>query len=195
MPQTLTYPSGATWTLLNDSNIYTPQIILPPALQKYFGFSSNIVSKSNAQISIDTNSGYMYIPTSTTSLQTSSPNSYLNNLQTVVSTYTFVSDVCPIVHTVNSLVMDCNLICSKYNSERSNTFFSIPMSASFGNLITIGPFPPCLCSMYGGNYSSIELSFFDTLGNPVNLRDADATITLVLSVENDVPPHQQQRFM
>ena len=194
MPQTLTYPSGASWTLLNNSNVYTPQIILPPSLQKYFGFSSNIVSKSGGKITIDPSSGYMLIPSSTTSLQTSSPNSYLNNMQSDVSTYTFVSDVCPIIHTVNSLVMDCNLICSKYNSERSNSFFSIPMmSATFGNLITVGPFPPCLCNIYGGNYQSIELSFFDTLlGAPVNLRDADATITLVLSVENDVPPHQQR---
>ena len=35
MPQTLTYPSGAAWTLLNNSNVYTPQLILSPALQKY----------------------------------------------------------------------------------------------------------------------------------------------------------------
>ena len=194
MPQTLTYPSGATWTLLNNSNIYTPQLILPAALQKYFGFSSNIVAKSGGKISIDSSNGYMYIPTSTTSLQTSSLNSYLNNMQSVVSTYTFVSDICPNINWVNSLVMDCNLICSKYNSERSNTFFSIPLSASFGNLITIGPFPPCLCNIYGGNYQSIELSFYDTFGAPINVRDSDATITLVLSVENDVPPHQQ-RFM
>lgn len=194
MPQTLTYPSGASWTLLNNSNVYTPQLILPPALQKYFGFSSNIVAKSSGKISIDPSSGYMYIPTSTTSLQTSSLNSYLNNMQSVVSTYTFVSDICPNINWVNSLVMDCNLICSKYNSERSNTFFSIPLSASFGNLITIGPFPPCLCNIYGGNYQSIELSFYDTFGAPINVRDSDATITLVLSVENDVPPHIQ-RFM
>jgi hypothetical protein len=51
-----------------------------------------------------------------------------------------------------------------------------------------------LCNIYGGNYQSIELSFYDTLGAPINVRDSDATITLVLSVENDVPPHQQ-RFM
>ncbi len=194
LPQTLAYPSGASWTLLNNSNVYTPQLILPPALQKYFGFSSNIVAKSSGKISIDSSSGYMYIPTSTTSLQTSSLNSYLNNMQSVVSTYTFVSDICPNINWVNSLVMDCNLICSKYNSERSNTFFSIPLSASFGNLITIGPFPPCLCNIYGGNYQSIELSFYDTFGTPINVRDSDATITLVLSVENDVPPHQM-RFM
>ena len=149
MPSPLTYPAGAVWTLLNNSNIYTPQIVLPPALQKYFGFSSNIVSKSGNKITIDPSSGYMSIPTSTTSLQTSSPNSYLNNMQSVVSTYTFVSDVCPIIHTVNSLIMTCNLINSKYNNDKSNTFFSIPMSASFGNLITVGPFPPwCLCNVY-----------------------------------------------
>jgi len=195
MPSTLTYPAGAAWTLLNNSNIYTPQLILPPALQKYFGFSSNIVSKSGNKITIDPASGYMSIPSSTTSLQASSPNSYLNTMQSVVSTYTFVSDICPNINWVNSLVMDCNLICSKYNSERSNTFFSIPLSASFGNLITIGPFPPCLCNIYGGNYQSIELSFYDTFGAPINVRDSDATITLVLSVENDVPPHHQQRFM
>jgi hypothetical protein len=64
----------------------------------------------------------------------------------------------------------------------------------FGNLITIGPFPPYLCNIYGGNYQSIELSFYDTFGAPINVRDSDATITLVLSLENDVPPHQQ-RFM
>jgi hypothetical protein len=87
--------------------------------------------------------------------------------------------------------MDCNLIVSKYNSERSNTFFSIHLSSSFGNLITVGPVPPCLCSMFGGIYDRIELSFYDTQGNPVSLRDADATITLVLSVENDI----QQRYM
>jgi chitinase len=136
----------------------------------------------------------MSIPTSTTSLQTQSPNSYLNNMQSVVSTYTFVSDVCPIIHTVNSLVMTCNLINSKYNNEKSNTFFSIPMSASFGSLITIGPFPPCLCNIYGGYYQNIELQFYDTYGSPVNVRDSDITISLVLSTENDVPPHIQ-RFM
>ena len=194
MPSTLTYPTGAAWTLLNNANVYTPQIVLPPALQKYFGFSSNIVAKSGGKITIDPASLYMSIPASTTSLQTSSPNSYLNNMQSVVSAYTFLSDVCPIINTVNSLVMDCNLIVSKYNSERSNTFFSIPLSSSFGNLITVGPFPPCLCNMFGGIYDRIELSFYDTLGTPVNLRDADATITLVLAVENDITPHQQ-RYM
>jgi len=65
------------------------------------------------------------------------------------------------------------------------------MSNDFGKLITIGPFPPCLCSIYGGFYSEIVLSFYDTLGNPVNIKDSDATITLILSVMDDIPSHQK----
>ena len=195
MPQSLSYPQGAIWTLLNDNNTYTPQIIFPPSLQKFFGFSSNIVNKTSGKITIDPTSLNMLIPTSTTSLQSSNPNIFLNNMQNIVSTYTFVSDICPIIHTVNSLVMDCNLICSKYNAERSNTFFSIPMSAPFGNLITVGPVSPCLCNMAGGNYTAIEISFYDTYGAPVNVRDSDITLTLVLSVEQDIPPFPNLRIM
>ena len=137
----------------------------------------------------------MNIPASTTTLQNSQTSLYLSNSATVVKTYTFISDVCPIIHTVNSLVMDCNLITSKCNTDRSNTFFSILMSASFGNLNTVGPFPSCLCSIYGGIYQQIELSFYDTNGSLVNVRDSDATITLVLSVENDIQPHTQRTMM
>jgi len=194
LPNTLVYPSGASWTLLNDGNSYTPVLSIGAGLQKYFGFSSNIKSKTSGQIAIDSN-GIMNIPASVTTLQNSQTNLYLSNSATVVKTYTFISDVCPIIHTVNSLVMDCNLITSRFNTDRSNTFFSIPMSASFGNLITVGPFPPCLCSIYGGIYQQIELSFYDTNGSPVNVRDSDATITLVLSVENDIQPHTQRTMM
>jgi hypothetical protein len=181
---------------LNDSNntTYTPTISFGAGLQKYFGFSNSIViSKTSGQIAIDEN-GFMSIPASTTALQNAQTSLYLNN-SVVAKTYTFISDICPNITTVNSLVVDCNLINSKYNSERSNIFYSVPLSESFGNLITVGPFPPCLCNVVGGNYQIIELSFHDTFGAPVSVRDSDVTITLVLSVENEVQPyHSHQRL-
>ena len=130
--------------LLNDSNntTYTPTISFGAGLQKYFGFSNSIVSKTSGQIAIDEN-GFMSIPASTTALQNAQTSLYINN-SVAAKTYTFISDICPNITTVNSLVVDCNLINSKYNSERSNIFYSVPLSASFGNLITVGPFPPCL---------------------------------------------------
>jgi hypothetical protein len=186
-----TLPSGSTWTLLNDPNItYNPQIIIPTALQTWFGFSPNSVKKY--PFSIDSTTNNLYIPTSLTALQNLPQNSFINAVQNApVSCYTFVSDVSPIINTVRSLVMDCNLVNSKYNTDRSNIFYSIPMSSSFGNLITVGPVSPCLCSIYGGFYSEIVLTFYDTQGNPVNIKDSDATITLILSTMDDIPSHQK----
>jgi len=185
LPSSLAYPSGASWTLLNDSNSYTPVLSIGAGLQRYFGFSSGIVSKTSGQISINSE-GTMSIPATTTTLQTSQTNVYLSN-----KTYTFISDACPQVTWVNSLVMDCNLINSKYNSERSSIFYSIPLSASFGNLITIPPYQPCLCSITSGIYQTIELSFYDTQGIPIFCRDSDVTVTLVLATEEN--NHHQQR--
>lgn len=186
-----TLPSGSTWTLLDDPDItYNPQIILPAGLQTWFGFSQNSVNKY--PFSIDSETSNLYIPSSLTALQNLPQSFFINAVQNApVSCYTFVSDVSPVINTVRSLVMDCNLVNSKYNTDRSNIFYSIPMSSQFGQLITIGPTPPCLCSIYGGFYSEIVLSFYDTLGNPVNIKDSDATITLILSVMDDIPSHQK----
>jgi hypothetical protein len=117
----------------------------------------------------------MYIPSLTTTLQ--------------AKTSSFLSDKCPVLHTISSLVMDCNLINNKYNNQRSKMFYSIPMSSSFGNIITVGPSPLCLCSMTAGIYSYILLEFFDAANNPVNVRDSDITVTLVLHTHDEVPNH------
>ena len=184
-------PNNSTWSLLNDPDItYNPQIILPAALQTWFGFSPNSVNKY--PFSIDSTTNNLYIPSSLTALQNLPQNFFINAvLNAPVSCYTFVSDVSPVINTVRSLVMDCNLVNSKYNTDRSNIFYSIPMSSNFGKLITIGPVTPCLCSIYGGFYSEIVLSFYDTQGNPVNIKDSDATITLILSTMDDILSHHQ----
>ena len=49
---------------------------------------------------------------STTALQNAQTSLYLNN-SVAAKTYTFISDTCPNITTVNSLVVDCNLINSK----------------------------------------------------------------------------------
>ena len=92
----------------------------------------------------------------------------------------YLSDVCPRLNTVNSLVLCCNLINSDF-SIPSNLFFSIPLSNSFGNLITVNPFDPSLCNVRGGFESSIEITIFDTDFNPISIRDTDITLTLVIN--------------
>ena len=155
-------PIGASWTLINDGTKYNPQLIINEGLQEWFGFSS---TTSDIYTSYDINK-FLYIPKAVTTLNG-------------VDLY-YLSDVCPKVNTINSLVLCCNLINSEY-SIPSNVFFNIPLNASFGNMIVVNPFDPSLCNVRGGMEQNIEISFFDTNFNPVAIRDIDVTLTLVIN--------------
>jgi hypothetical protein len=103
---------------------------------------------------IEGSSNTMYIPKTTTAL---------NGID-----FYYLSTICPRLNTINSLVLCCNLINSDF-SIPSNLFFNIPLSSSFGNLITVNPFDPSLVNVRGGGYESyIEITFFDTDFNPIN---------------------------
>jgi hypothetical protein len=171
LPQTLTatqtYPTGAQWTLLNDGSKYNPILVLPEGIQAWFGYSSTI---KDFYIDFDS-SNTMYIPKTTTAL---------NGMD-----FYYLSTICPRLNTINSLVLCCNLINSDF-SIPSNLFFNIPLSSSFGNLITVNPFDPSLVNVRGGGYESyIEITFFDTDFNPISIRDTDITLTLVIN-RNDI---------
>jgi hypothetical protein len=165
LPSTLSssqaLPIGANWTLINDGTKYNPQLIINPALQEWFGFSSTV---SDIYTSYDINN-FLYIPKAVTTLNG-------------VDLY-YLSNVCPKINTINSIVLCCNLINSEY-SIPSNVFFNIPLNASFGNMIVINPFDPSLCNVRGGMEQNIEISFFDTDFNPIAIRDTDITLTLVI---------------
>lgn len=165
LPSTLSssqaLPIGASWTLINDGTKYNPQLIINEGLQEWFGFSS---TTSDIYTTYDINK-FLYIPKAVTTLNG-------------VDLY-YLSDQCPKINTINSLVLCCNLINSEY-SIPSNVFFNIPLNASFGNMIVINPFDPSLCNVRGGMEQNIEISFFDTSFNPVAIRDIDITLTLVI---------------
>ena len=156
------YPVGATWTLLNDGTIYNPQLILSAGLQEWFGYST---TNSSSIVSYDSNLN-LTIPRSMT---------VLNGVD-----FYYMSNACPKLNTINSLVLCCNLINSEY-SIPSDVFFTIPLNASFGNLICVNPFDPSMCNVRGGKEKNIEISFYDTNFNPVVIRDTDITITLVIN--------------
>ena len=162
LSNTQSYPVGAKWTLLNDGTKYNPQLILPVEIQSWFGYSSTI---QDFNIGFDAYNN-MSIPKSITAL---------NGMD-----YYYLSTVCPKLNSINSLVLCCNLINSDF-SIPSNLFFNIPLSASFGNLITVNPFDPSLCNVRGGYESNIEITIFDTDFNPISIRDTDITLTLVIN--------------
>jgi hypothetical protein len=153
---------GASWTLLNDGTKYNPQLILNEGLQEWFGYS---VTNSSSIVSYDSNLN-LTIPRSLT---------VLNGVD-----FYYMSNACPKLNTINSLVLCCNLINSEY-SIPSDVFFTIPLNANFGNLICVNPFDPSMCNVRGGKEKNIEISFYDTNFNPVVIRDTDITITLVIN--------------
>ncbi len=156
------YPVGATWTLLNDGTKYNPQFILSEGLQEWFGYSP---INSSSIVSYDSNFN-LTIPRSIT---------VLNGID-----FYYMSNACPKLNTINSLVLCCNLINSEY-SIPSDVFFTIPLNATFGNLICVSPFDPSMCNVRGGKEKNIEISFYDTNFNPIVIRDTDITITLVIN--------------
>ena len=162
LSSTQSYPTSAQWTLLNNGIKYNPQLILPLEIQSWFGYAP---SAQDLNIMYDEYFKDMAIPRTVTSLNG-------------VDLY-YLSNVCPKLNSVNSLVLCCNLINSDF-SIPSNLFFNIPLSASFGNLITISPFDPSLCNVRGGFESNIEITIFDTDFNPISIRDTDITLTLVI---------------
>jgi hypothetical protein len=82
LPSSLAYPSGASWTLLNDSNSYTPVLSFGAGLQRYLGFSSSIVRKTSGQISINLE-GTMSIPATITTNTSKYSNKYTFKQQNV----------------------------------------------------------------------------------------------------------------
>jgi len=93
----------------------------------------------------------------------------------------YLSPFTPCINPVNCYIMACNLISNKFSSLPT-TMFSIPLTATFGGLISVSP---TLTSEYlhdikGGSYSAIEISFYDQNLNLLQLQDSQVLILLCL---------------
>ena len=95
------------------------------------------------------------------------------------STQSFLSTTTPIISPVNSYVMTCNLLNSKY-SIPNTTFFSLPLSGSLGTLITSNVSTVVFNTINPQSYNEIVITFFDQYFNPLILHDFDCTITLAI---------------
>jgi hypothetical protein len=95
-----------------------------------------------------------------------------NNIQ-------FLSSQTPKISPVDSLILTCNLVNSKY-SIPSNVLFTVPISSTLGSLINVNISSIVFNDILAQNFSSLEITIFDQLFNPVVLLDTEVTITLVI---------------
>ena len=95
------------------------------------------------------------------------------------TTQSFLSITTPIISPVNSYVMTCNLLNSKY-SIPNTSFYSLPINGSLGSLITSNVTSIVYNSINPQFYNEIVITFFDQYFNPLILHDFDCTITLAI---------------
>ena len=100
------------------------------------------------------------------------------------TTQSYLSTTTPIISPVNSYIMTCNLLNSKY-SIPNTTFFSLPLSGSLGTLITSNVSSIVYNMINPQSYNEIVITFFDQYFNALILHDFDCTITLAIK-EPDV---------
>jgi hypothetical protein len=91
----------------------------------------------------------------------------------------FLSTSTPKISPVDSLILTCNLVNSKY-SIPSNVLFTVPISSSLGSLINVNISSIVFNDILAQNFSSLEITIFDQLFNPVVLLDTEVTLTLVI---------------
>jgi hypothetical protein len=91
----------------------------------------------------------------------------------------YLSTQTPVISPVDSLILTCNLINSKY-SIPSNILFTVPISSALGSLIQVNISSIVLNDILPQNFSSISITIYDQLFNAVELQDTEMTLTLVI---------------
>jgi hypothetical protein len=92
----------------------------------------------------------------------------------------YVSNVCPTLSVVNSLIMTCNLINNHGISIPSSIFNSIALTNGFGSMITVNGAQIIYSDIATNDYNSIEIQFYDQNLNLLTILDPDVLITLSL---------------
>jgi hypothetical protein len=91
----------------------------------------------------------------------------------------YLSTSTPVISPVDSLILTCNLINSKY-SVPNNILFTVPITTSLGTIIQVGISSIVFNDILPQNFRTLEITIFDQLFNPVVLLDKELTLTLVI---------------
>jgi hypothetical protein len=91
----------------------------------------------------------------------------------------FLSTSTPVISPVDSLILTCNLVNSKY-SVPNNILFSVAITTALGTIIQPSISSIVFNDVLSQNFSTLEITIFDQLFNPVELLDKELTLTLVI---------------
>lgn len=104
---------------------------------------------------------------------------------TSTSTTSFVSDFTPQVSPVQSVQVGCSLLRNYVNQNPTILYTFNSTGVEFGGLINSSPNFPQFAPIYPGNYSQIEVVFYDQNGSPLAIIDPSITIMLLLQIPDN----------
>jgi len=96
----------------------------------------------------------------------------------------FISDLTPNINVVDSYIMTCSLINSPY-SIPSDAFFTIPLTAGLGSLISVFPSEIVFNQIAPNSYQQIKITFFDQNFNRLEMNDNQLTLSLAILNKNE----------
>ncbi len=91
----------------------------------------------------------------------------------------YLSTQTPVISPSDSLILTCNLVNSKY-SVPNNILFSVAITTALGTIIQPSISSIVFNDILPQNFSTLEITIFDQLFNPVVLLDKELTLTLVI---------------
>jgi hypothetical protein len=97
-----------------------------------------------------------------------------------------VSETTPNISPVDSYILTCNMINSKY-SIPSNYFFSIPLTGALGSLITYNSSSLVYNDVAPNVYSNIIINFYDQLFNRLQMNDKEIVLTIAIDDSQEAP--------
>ena len=96
----------------------------------------------------------------------------------------FQSSICPVLSPVSCYMLTSNIINDPLSSP-NNMMYSLPINASFGNLISSPNSQLIWQNIQPNTYNYITIQFYDQLLNRLNILDTDVVINLVIRRVND----------
>ena len=90
-----------------------------------------------------------------------------------------ISTSCPIVSPVYCYLVTTNLVSSSYNNVPT-LFAQIPLTSSYGSLITVNNAQQQQVEIRDGVYSQIIIQFWDQSYNTLAFKDSELTLSLII---------------
>lgn len=119
----------------------------------------------------------LIIPSGLSSLLGITTGTYPSVSQT--TNYSHLSDTTPQITPVQSVVMTCSLINSRYSNPATLLTCFSP-NVTYGSLISVTAHQPVMNEIQDGSYTSFMLQFFDQSLNSLAIKDSNLVVLLVI---------------